>query len=77
LWVTLWVTNEGKIRSNLPLSAQYDPSGEILELGFTKGHTYAYKGVPRRVYDEFLKTDSKGRYAQKKNLDKYPCSKLR
>lgn len=41
----------------------YDPQESRLEIHFKKGNSYEYYDVPQHVFDEFLTSDSKGKYA--------------
>ena len=42
----------------------YDNDVQVLEIIFNNGSIYQYRGVPRDVYDEMLRAESKGRYFQ-------------
>lgn len=42
----------------------YADDVNILEIIFNNGGIYQYRNVPRQVYDELMKSDSKGAYFQ-------------
>lgn len=43
-------------------SAGYDDQAQALFIKFKTGQTYRYANVPRRVFDELMAAESKGRY---------------
>ena len=43
-------------------AATYQEQSASLELEFQRGAVYRYNGVPAQVYQEFLQSESKGRY---------------
>jgi len=47
-----------------------------LYVQFTSGHTYAYVGVPQKLYEDLLVADSKGRFLRANVYDKYLYEKL-
>jgi hypothetical protein len=63
-----------KIRlHSVPLEyVEYDPDRRVLEVGFRKGTTYSYSGVPVWVFDALLDADSKGRYFIEHIRNNYP-----
>jgi hypothetical protein len=49
------------ISSNIG-SIGYDSETQTLEIEFLKGSLYQYFDVPQVIYEEFLNSDSKGKY---------------
>jgi hypothetical protein len=43
-------------------AAGYDDAERELEIVFTNGRTYRYKQVPRKIYQDLMKANSKGQY---------------
>jgi len=43
-------------------SARYQQETTLLELVFSDGAIYGYFPVPERTFDEFLRTESQGRF---------------
>jgi hypothetical protein len=43
-------------------AATYQDQSALLELEFRDGTSYRYLGVPEQVYQELLRSESKGRY---------------
>lgn len=41
-------------------AVKYDDAMEVLTIDFSNGNVYDYLGVPAEVYEQFLKSDSKG-----------------
>jgi hypothetical protein len=52
-------------------SAGHDAQLIILELQFRNGAVYQYFRVPRRIYCDLLRADSKGRYFHQNIRGKY------
>ncbi|MBN8568961.1 MAG: KTSC domain-containing protein [Ignavibacteria bacterium] len=49
----------------------YSEDKKILTVTFTTDRTYKYKNVPEKIYDQFSKATSKGRYFNFNIRDKY------
>lgn len=43
-------------------SIGHDPAQNVLEVEFANGSVYQYSGVPRDLADQFVKSDSAGRF---------------
>lgn len=41
---------------------RYNPGTHVLQVKFTSGRVYGYKGVPQNIVDDFSTADSKGKY---------------
>lgn len=50
---------------------EYDDNTRRLFITFQHGETYTYYGVPRHVYDAFLRAASKGRFYNDYIKDRY------
>jgi hypothetical protein len=48
---------------------------QVLEVEFLKGDIYIYNLVEKEVFEEFIKTSSKGRFYIKHIKGKYPSEK--
>jgi KTSC domain len=48
-----------------------------MEITFESGHLYRYFGVPRPIFDELLRAESKGRYFHDRIRDRYRFRRLR
>ena len=48
----------------------------VLEIEFESGRIYQYFNVPEDVFDEFLSSDSKGRYFNSHVRGKYPYQEI-
>ena len=49
----------------------YSEDKEVLTITFTTNRTYKYKNVPEKIYNQFSKATSKGRYFNLNIRDKY------
>jgi hypothetical protein len=49
----------------------YDPEEAVLEVGFLNGGAYQYFDVPEDVYEDFLNSESKGKFLFKHIKNKY------
>ena len=55
---------------------EYFEDEEVLEIMFTSGKTYKYYAVEQKVYNDFLKADSKGRFYNERIKGYYDSVKL-
>ena len=55
----------------------YDPKVKNLEVVFTSGKTWVYEDVPRKVYQEMIKSSSIGSYMREFIIDCYDSYQLR
>ena len=51
-----------QVVSSAVARVDYDDAGATLYVTFRDSGTYAYRGVPRHVFDAFLASRSKGRF---------------
>jgi len=61
--------------SNLA-SIRYAQEEDILEVEFSRGGTYQYKGVPLNVFIDFANAESKGKFFQSNISKVYQYRKL-
>jgi YD repeat-containing protein len=54
----------------------YDALSRRLAVTFVTGKTYAYFGVPRGVYDDFLRASSMGAFFNEQIRDRYDFALL-
>ena len=52
-------------------SVGYDSAQQILEVEFTSGAVYHYLEVPAAVFEELMRSESKGRYFNQEIRDDY------
>lgn len=53
-------------------SIGYDGRSSVLEVELNSGAVYDYLDVPKKVYRDFLKAPSKGRFFSRRVRDRYP-----
>ena len=58
--------------STMISAVAYDDAHRDLIVIFNTGQTYVYGNVPREVYDNLLKADSKGSYMKDFVIDMFP-----
>ena len=51
---------------------RYNPGTHVLQVRFTSGRVYGYKGVPQNIVDEFDTAESKGKYLNASIKHSYP-----
>lgn len=66
-----------EIDSSAIASARYDTARRVLEITFTGGRVYDYRGVPEAIWTALLKADSKGRFFNAQIRDVYPATRRR
>jgi hypothetical protein len=65
------------VESSMLHAVGYDAKSKEMEAVFTSGAIWRYCDVPRAVYRELLKADSKGNYMQTEIIGVYPEYRLR
>lgn len=53
----------------------YEESNNILKVNFKNGSTYVYQNVPKTVYQEFLTSESKGKFFNRNIRGQYEYQK--
>jgi hypothetical protein len=64
------------VESSTIKSVDYVTKTKTLIVEFHSGRTYHYSKVPQTVLEEFLNSDSKGRYFNQKILGKYEATRM-
>ena len=62
--------------SSVIRAVRYDPESEVLDVLFTTGRRYLYRGVPPGQADAFRAAFSKGRYFNAYIRDCYECTEV-
>ena len=57
-------------------SVGYDPAGLLLEIEFTTGKVYQYRGVPPATYARLMGASSQGTYFNARIKGHYPEQKV-
>ena len=47
-----------------------------LLIQFKDGKPYSYVGVPRKIYDQFISSDSKGKFFKNNIIERYDCFEI-
>lgn len=64
------------VESTAISSVGYDANAKILEVEFSSGAVYKYRGVPPGVYRSLMKSPSKGQYVSRRIRDRFPFTRL-
>lgn len=64
------------VESSTVLSIGYDPATETLEVEFKNGGIYQYYNVPAPLHQEFMASESKGKFLHVYIKPAYPCSRV-
>lgn len=64
------------VASSTILSAGYESASETLEIEFKNGGVYQYYNVPDTVFEQFMASDSKGKFHHVYIKNSYPCSRV-
>jgi len=64
------------VRSSVIDTVAYSRSKALLEVEFTNGRRYRYRGVPDTVYEELMTAPSRGHYFLEKIRDVYPAEPI-
>ena len=70
--------NLKKVDSSMVYAVGYDPKSKSLEVVFNSGKTWIYEDVPKKVYQEIIKSSSIGSYMRECIIDcydSYPISR--
>ena len=63
--------NLKKVNSSMVYAIGYDPKLKTLEVVFRSGKAWVYEEVPKKVYQELLKSKSIGSYMRENIVDCY------
>jgi len=69
--------NLKKVNSSMVHAIGYDPKSKTLEVAFRSGKVWVYEEVPKKVYQELLKSESIGSYMRENIVDCYPSYSIR
>ena len=64
-----------KVQSSMISEINYD--GKLLTVIFNNGRKYAYEGVPAKIYEDFSKAESKGKYFHENINYRYTYSRIK
>jgi len=64
------------VDSSTVLSIGYEPTTSTLEVEFKNGGLYQYYNVPEPIYQQFMASDSKGKFLHAYIKPTYPCSRV-
>lgn len=59
------------VESDVIHAIGYDDDVHVLEIIFNSGQIYQYRNVPREVYEELMRAESKGNYFQNNIRDEF------
>jgi hypothetical protein len=69
--------NLKKVNSSMVYAIGYDSKSKALEVIFTSGKAWVYEEVPKKVYQELLKSESVGSYMRENVIDCYSSYPVR
>ncbi|WP_289538763.1 KTSC domain-containing protein [Pseudomonas sp. SO81] len=61
------------VQSKAITAIGYDPASQRMKITFQQGHTYYFCRVPAQIYEDFMRSASKGNYYNAKIKDRYQC----
>ena len=64
-----------KVQSSTISEINYD--GKLLTIIFNNGSEYAYEGVSAKIYEDFSKAESKGKYFHENINHRYAYSRIK
>lgn len=64
------------VESSCVAGIGYDEAAEEVYVEFHGSGTYAYRGVPAHVFDEFLRAEFKGAFVNQAIKPRYPVRRL-
>lgn len=67
---------EVEVGSEVIAGIAYDDASRACEVRFANGRVYRYDGVPRSVFDWWMRAPSKGAFFNRKVRDVYPYREL-
>jgi hypothetical protein len=65
-----------KVDSSMIYAFGYDEQQQVLEVVFKRTGVYRYRNVPKQVYQQLLKAESKGSYMRDLIIDMYPTERV-
>jgi hypothetical protein len=70
------LTNSIAIESSALATVVYDDASNVLQVEFLDRSVYQYFAVPRRVYEELQRAESKGAHFNRHIRNRFACAKL-
>ena len=64
------------VTSSVIARIRHEAATRVLTVTFLSGRTYAYDGVSRRLYDDFLAAPSHGAFFNDHVRDRYPTREI-
>ena len=64
-----------KVQSSMISEINHD--GKLLKVTFNNGSEYVYEGVPVKIYEDFSKAESKGKYFHENINYRYNYSRIK
>ena len=64
-----------KVQSSTISEINYD--GKLLTITFNNGSEYVYEGVSEKIYEDFSKAESKGKYFHESINHRYNYSRIK
>ena len=64
-----------KVQSSMISEINYD--GKLLTVTFNNGREYTYEGVSEKIYEDFSKAESKGKYFHENINYRYNYSRIK
>ena len=64
-----------KVQSSTISEINYD--GKLLTITFNNGSEYVYEGVSAKIYEDFSKAESKGKYFHENISHRYNYSRIK
>ena len=64
-----------KVQSSTISEINYD--GKLLTITFNNGSEYVYEDVPAKIYEDFSKAESKGKYFHENINHRYNYSRIK
>ena len=64
-----------KVQSSTISEINYD--GKLLTITFNNGSEYVYEGVSEKIYEDFSKAESKGKYFHENINHRYNYSRIK
>ena len=65
------------VDSSMLVAVGYDDDTSEMRVIYTTGDTYRYLNVPKSVYKELMKAESKGAYMKTHVIDVFPHRRVR
>ncbi|HVR97125.1 MAG TPA: KTSC domain-containing protein [Thermoanaerobaculia bacterium] len=64
------------VESSAISSVGYDAKARTLEVEFSSGAVYKYRGVPPGIYRSLMNASSKGQFVSRRVRDRFPFTRI-